>query len=282
MDLSSAARPPRYIDALLGDVVDRGAGRFNHLGHWDDPAAAAIVGTRAEAQHRMVEVVAGLAGVGTGATLVDVGTGFGGTIEALDARHRDMVFVGIDIDHRQLRSATALRSSQGNRLHWVQADGCRLPLSAACCEHVLSIEAMWHFPSRADFLAEAARILRPGGTLAVVDLLVAPDAAAAVGLDEAALVERLSDGFAPWPELHATVEDLVAVAAEVGLRSTAVVDATASTKPTYLDHGDAHERPGAAAFSDSESVGLFVDLHRRDLLQVVYLAFERPAGERSR
>jgi hypothetical protein len=74
--------------------------------------------------------------------------------------------------------------------------------------------------------------------------------------------------------MGATLDDVVASARAAGLTCTRAVDATEATKPSYDDHGDGADRPGSAAFSAHPAVALFVDLHRRDLLTVAYLAFE--------
>lgn len=276
------AAPPRYIDALIGDFAAGAAGRFNHLGHWSDLDADPLTVSREQAQLHMVEILAELAGITDGATVVDVGSGFGGTIEALDERFADVTLVGLDVDGRQLARCRTLAPTPPNRLAWIQGDGCALPLVDRSVDHLLSIEAMWHFPSRASFLAEAARVLRPGGAMAVVDLLVDPEAAAQMGLGEAELTARLQEAFAPWPSPQLTVKELVATAARVGLVCAEVIDATEHTKPTYLDHGDSAVRPGASSFSSSRSVQLFVELHQRNLLHVLYLRFEHAASAGAR
>lgn len=273
------AAAPRYIDALIDDFAAGTAGRFNHLGHWSDLDADPLATGRAQAQFQMVEVLTDLAGIADGTTVLDVGSGFGGTLEALDARFSDVVLVGLDIDERQLALCGDLVPSPGNRLAWIQGDGCSLPIGSISIDHIVSIEAMWHFPSRAVFLAEAARVLRPGGSAVVVDLLVAPGAGAVVGLaDDAELTAQLQEAFSPWAQPHLTPAELVAAAEAAGLACTEMVDATENTKATYLDHGDAVERPGASGFSSSPAVELFVDLHRRNLLRVLYLRFEPVAS----
>jgi SAM-dependent methyltransferase len=261
---------------VLADYDRDGVARFNHLGHWDDPDDDPLAVPRVVAQQRMNDVLLGLAGVAHGARVLDVGSGFGGTVAAIDERFRDVTLVGLDIDDRQLEiCARRVRPGPSNALGWVNASGTELPLRDAAFDAVLSIEAMWHFPSRAAFLAEAARVLRPGGRLAVVDLLIAPDASERTGMERAELVSTLAAGFDPWPEPDTTVEDLVTAAAAVGLTCTDHLDATANTRPTYLDHGDAEDRPGAAAFSANPGVRLFVQMHLAGSLSVHYLAFER-------
>lgn len=274
-----SAAPPRYIDALLADFDRAGIERFNHLGHWDDPDDDPLSIPRVVAQQRMNDVLVGLAGVADGARVLDVGSGFGGTVAAIDERFRGVDLVGLDIDARQLGiCARHLRAADGNTIGWVNASGTELPLRDDSFDAALSIEAMWHFPSRAAFLAEAARVLRPGGRLAVVDLLIAPDASERTGIERAELEATLASGFDPWPEPEATLDEVVASAASVGLRCTDHLDATRNTRPTYLDHGDAEVRPGAAAFSANPGVQLFVRMHLEGSLSIHYLAFEREAG----
>lgn len=268
-------RPPNYLDAMIADFDVAGAGRFNHLGHWDDPDDDPLGTSRAVAQQRMNDVIVELAGVRDGARMLDVGCGFGGTLAAVDRAFDGVVSTGLDVDGRQLAIAARLAPRDGNRLSWVNGDGCSLPFAAGSFDHLTSIEAMWHFPSREAFLAEAARVLRPGGRAAVVDLIITPDAPEVMGRPMQEILRILDEGFAPWPGPQDQVDDVVATAERHGLACTGVIDATANTKPTYLDHGDGHELPDSAAFSATESVQLFVQMHLQDCLRVVYLGFER-------
>jgi SAM-dependent methyltransferase len=52
----------------------------------------------------------------------------------------------------------------------VNADATRLPLRDASVDGVISVEAAFHFPSRAAFFAEGVRVLRPGGVLTMSDI----------------------------------------------------------------------------------------------------------------
>lgn len=276
-DTGAQPRPPNYLDAMIADFDVDGAGRFNHLGHWDDPDDDPLGTPRPVAQQRMNDVIVEMAGVRDGARLLDVGCGFGGTLAAVERRFERVALTGLDVDGRQLAIASRLGTRAVNTLTWVNGDGCRLPFADGTFDHMTSIEAMWHFPSRAAFLREAARVLRPGGRLAVVDLLITPDAAERAGCTRAELLAILDEGFSPWPGPDDDVDTIVEAASDAGLVTRHVVDATENTKPTYLDHGDGHELPDSASFSATRSVQMFVQLHLQDGLRIVYLGFERPS-----
>lgn len=263
---------------MLDDFVRPGAVRFNHLGHWDDPSGEPVATGRVAAQERMVDVIAELACVSPGSTVLDAGSGFGGTAQRIEAHHPGSCVVGLDIDGRQLATCRHLLPSADGALLWVQGDACRLPLRDRCIDAAISIEAMWHFPDRSAFLAEVARVLRPGGRLGVVEIEVDPGAGEATGRSEEELDDVLQEGFGPWPELHVDLDAMAASAARSGLVEVARIDSSAATAPTFLDHRDGGQRPGAAAFAASPAVALFVELHRRGLLRVWYLAFERTAA----
>jgi cyclopropane fatty-acyl-phospholipid synthase-like methyltransferase len=49
-----------------------------------------------------------------------------------------------------------------------------MPFADGQFDKIVSVEAAFHFPPRAAFLREAARTLRPGGLLSLIDLVVVP------------------------------------------------------------------------------------------------------------
>ncbi|MEU5875295.1 methyltransferase domain-containing protein [Glycomyces sp. NPDC047369] len=97
-----------------------------------------------------------------GAVLVDLGCGAG-----LLAPHVDgYVHVGVDVS----RESLALARSHG--VEAVRADVAAVPLPDECADVVVAGEILEHVPDLAAAVAEACRLLKPGGLL-VVDTLAA-------------------------------------------------------------------------------------------------------------
>jgi ubiquinone/menaquinone biosynthesis C-methylase UbiE len=167
-----------YFDLLLSERQDGGvAGELwenqVHWGYWDNPKSAQ--GTKADyvaAMAKMNNVLFEAGKVGDGLKLLDAGCGFGGTIQQLNAQHSNMDLTGLNIDARQLAAAEAqTEAANDNTISWVEADACQLPFEDNSFDRVLAVECIFDFPSREKFLAEAARVLKPGGYLAVSDFV---------------------------------------------------------------------------------------------------------------
>ena len=229
---------PPYFDALFarleaGDPAATAAfGRHVHWGYWADPDAADGTGEDyARAAEALCQAVCDAAPVADGMRVLDVGCGFGGTIASLNERFQNLDMVGVNIDPRQLaRAADTVHTANGNRVQWVEADACDLPLTGPF-DVVLAVECVFHFPSRAKFLSEAARVLKPGGRLALSDFLPTPE-----GLP---LLQSQGAGHADTLQSYGKVDffcgdaDYRRIAAEAGFRDFAGVNITPHTMPTY-------------------------------------------------
>ena len=232
-------RVPAYFDYLIearrGGLVDRCV----HLGYWDaagPDGTAPLDAWRAQefalAQYRLDEKVLALAELRPGLEVLDAGCGFGGTLDAINARQVRMGLCGFNVDLRQLALCGDLRAAEGNRFTWVLGDACALPFADGAFDRVLCVEAMFHFPSRRRFFAEAARVLRPGGSLVGTDIVVSPGARA---LDQASFPIRatLDEGYGPWPDFWGTEADHVRLAAEAGLQCVACEDIGVQVRPSH-------------------------------------------------
>lgn len=102
--------------------------------------------------------------------LVDVGTGTGRMIELLGGRARTAL--GLDRNPEMLRLARNRIDASGLVAARVQAgDMYALPLADAACDTLLLHQVLHYADNPAAAIAEAARVLRPGGRLLVIDLL---------------------------------------------------------------------------------------------------------------
>src|SRR6202020_2860717 len=72
--------------------------------------------------------------------------------------------IGVDLVPEGLLKAHVLVP----RARLLHADVCRLPLAAASVDAIVSANLLEHVPDDVLALHEAARIVRPGGTLALV------------------------------------------------------------------------------------------------------------------
>jgi len=104
-----------------------------------------------------------------GLSVLDVGCGSGYLLRK--AARRASLAVGVDLDEDRLRAAGngllhAARPSRG-LIEFAVADGQRLPFADASFDRIICTETLEHVEDVGQTLGELARVLRPGGRLAV-------------------------------------------------------------------------------------------------------------------
>jgi ubiquinone/menaquinone biosynthesis C-methylase UbiE len=109
---------------------------------------------------------------------LDVGTGAGALALALAPLVRTVV--GVDVVPELL--AEARRRAPAN-VELVEADAAALPFEAGAFDLVCSARTLHHVARPERVLAEMTRVLRPGGTMLVVDQLAPGDPLAAIELN---------------------------------------------------------------------------------------------------
>jgi cyclopropane fatty-acyl-phospholipid synthase-like methyltransferase len=142
----------------------------------------------------MNRVLATLAGIGAGDRVLDAGCGIGGSAMWL-AEHLGARAVGVNINAKQVARAQQL--SRERRLddcvHFHVADFCATGLEAESFDVVWALESACYAEDKQALLAEAYRLLKPGGRLIIADgFLTRED----LDADEARLVERWQRGWA--------------------------------------------------------------------------------------
>jgi SAM-dependent methyltransferase len=123
-------------------------------------------------------VLAELAGIPHGSRVLDIGAGIGGPSRTL-ARHFDAEVTAVDATERfcALNEELNRRTGLADRISVVRADARETPFDDGSFEIAIS-EAVWQsVEDKPGLLAEAHRVLAPGGRLAIYEVLAGPNVA---------------------------------------------------------------------------------------------------------
>jgi MPBQ/MSBQ methyltransferase len=100
--------------------------------------------------------------------ILDVACGKGETAHYLLKYYESQNITGINLSEKQLQ--TCRQKVPGGT--FFQMDAAKLDIPDETFNNVLCVEAVFHFHTRESFLQEAHRVLKPGGTLALTDILL--------------------------------------------------------------------------------------------------------------
>ncbi|MFD7630090.1 class I SAM-dependent methyltransferase [Streptomyces sp. NPDC059851] len=157
------------------------AGGFINFGYWQAIDLSAPLGeaerirSQQDLYRRVLDAAAPLART----RLLEVGCGLGmGSALAL-AEYGPAGVTGMDIHPQQLERArgahAGLLREEPGRLRFVRGAAERMPFGDGEFDAVVSVEAAQHFPDLPAFAAETARVLRPGGRVAVASFFTVDD-----------------------------------------------------------------------------------------------------------
>jgi ubiquinone/menaquinone biosynthesis C-methylase UbiE len=133
-----------------------------HAGEWDE--LRALHSADAEVETRLAEALAD-APLGV---LLDIGTGTGRMAEVFAAQAERVV--ALDKNLEMLRVARAkLQHLPASRIELVQGDFSALPFADSSFDTVILHQVLHFAPDPLPALAEAARVLRAGGRIGIVD-----------------------------------------------------------------------------------------------------------------
>lgn len=102
-------------------------------------------------------------------SIVDVGCGPGFLICCLEKWYPNAGVIGVDANEELLEVAR----TRCRNVELLKGDACKLPLADGSADVVFGLHVIEHLPEPSEFLAEARRVLRPGGLM----VLATPNAA---------------------------------------------------------------------------------------------------------
>ncbi len=136
------------------------SGYFNY-GYWGSNAK-----TQREACDALVDHLAGRI-TAPGGRILDVACGPGGTTKRLTRFYEPENITAINVSEAQL--AAGRERAPGCR--FVKMDATQLGFPDGHFDAVICVEAAHHFNTRERFFREALRVLKPGGSLVLTDML---------------------------------------------------------------------------------------------------------------
>jgi arsenite methyltransferase len=162
-----------YLDLLgAGSVGDgatpKSAGPIQ--GMWASPAVAMVYDNAQAVMRRVLTAFqppTEWLNLPPGGIVLDVGCGPASITASLArATGSSGLVLGVDLSEAML--ARAVRAESGPQIGFLHADAQRLPLRDATVDAVVSMAVLQLIPDPVAALAEMARVLRPGGRLAVL------------------------------------------------------------------------------------------------------------------
>jgi tocopherol O-methyltransferase len=147
---------------VLDDAYRRVWGEHVHHGLWTTGRE-----TPEEAARALALRVADAARVGRGDRVVDVGCGYGATARLL-AGERGARVTGLTLSAAQ---AAAGAAAAGPGVELLVRDWLANGLPDRAFDAAIAIESLSHMPDKPRAFAELARVVRPGGRVAIVDWL---------------------------------------------------------------------------------------------------------------
>jgi SAM-dependent methyltransferase len=260
------------LEALPDSSLARAFERHVHWGYFASPQTADDTVERyVAAAEELTKRMCAAAGVGDGLAILDVGCGFGGTVDHLNVHLSGCDLVGLNIDARQLdRARDLVQPRAENAVTFVEGDACSLPFEDGRFDVVLAIECAFHFRSRKQFFREVRRVAKPDTTLVLSDFILNDDRIAELGKWLKAN-DAPSNPFYGTNRIPPSSGSYARIAKGAGMRLTLDEDITANTLPTYAAMRRLYREAGLD--DGVESTTYLEELARRDFVRYHVLRF---------
>ena len=158
------------IDFMNEGFVDDAKPLWLNIGYWKDAR------TYPDACTAMVELLGTRAGLQPSDRVLDVGVGFAEQDFVLLDRFKVSHITGIDITPVHVDKGRERVAKRGldKQIDVRLGSATDMDFPDASFEKVLALECAFHFDTRDQFMREALRVLKPGGSIALTDMLPIP------------------------------------------------------------------------------------------------------------
>ncbi len=106
----------------------------------------------------------------SGGRVLDVGCGGGQFALKLKDQRPDLDVTGLDVTQEMIELARERASKRGIEATFDCGNALNLPYESNNFDYVLSLGSIKHWPNQQTGLSECVRVLKPGGTLQVIEL----------------------------------------------------------------------------------------------------------------